>query len=458
MRDPTPPAPTRRAVVGWVLFDVAAQPIFTLVTTFVFAPYFAARVAATPADGQALWGFATAAAGLTIALTAPILGAVADATGRRKRWIALFSTLVVTGCLMLWWAIPGAEWAVPAALAGFMIATIGVESATAFTNAMMPGLVPPERLGRLSGFGWAAGYTGGLISLALVLVFFAADPTTGRTLAGIPPIFGLDPATGAGDRASGPFSAIWYLVFITPLFLWTPDSPAGLKLHAALRSGLARLADTIGHVRSHRDVMLYLAAHMVYADGLVALFAFGGIYAAGSFGWTTIELGIFGILLTISGTAGALIGGPLDDRLGPKTVVLGALALLTLASLGILSVDREHVLFFVPVAPPVPGDGLFASVPEQVYLGLGLLIGAVGGPLQSASRTLLCRLAPAGRLTEFFGLYALAGKVTSFAAPLLVGLLTWLSGSQRIGISLLLVFFVGGALILMRVNVPKVGH
>ncbi len=457
MRDPAPLPPTRRAVVGWVLFDVAAQPVFTLVTTFVFAPYFAARVAATPADGQALWGFATAAAGLTIALLAPILGAVADATGRRKRWIALFSSLVVVGCCMLWWSIPGAQWAVPIALVGFALATVGAEFATAFTNAMMPGLVPSERLGRLSGFGWAAGYTGGLVSLALILVFFAADPSTGKTLAGIAPVLGLDPETGEGDRASGPFSAIWYVLFITPLFLWTPDSPAGLTLRRAVHSGVGRLAETVSHVRAHRNVLLFLLAHMVYADGLVALFAFGGIYAAGTFGWTTIELGVFGILLTVSGTAGALIGGPLDDKLGPKAVVLGALALLALASLGILSVDREHVLFFVAVAPPVPGDGLFASAPEQVYLGLGLLIGAVGGPLQSASRTLLCRLAPEGRLTEFFGLYALSGKVTSFAAPLLVGLLTWLTASQRIGISLLLVFFVGGALLLAQVRVPRAG-
>jgi UMF1 family MFS transporter len=340
------------------------------------------------------------------------------------------------------------------ALIGFVVATVGVEFATAFTNAMMPGLVPPERLGRLSGLGWASGYAGGLVSLALVLVFFAADPTTGRTLAGLTPVFGLDPETGEGDRAAGPFSAIWYVIFITPLFLWTPDSPAGLKLRLAVRSGVAQLAETLAHVRAHRNVLLYLVAHMVYADGLVALFAFGGIYAAGTFGWTTIELGVFGILLTISGTAGALIGGPLDDKLGPKTVILGALALLALASLSILSVDREHVLFFVPVAPPVPGDGLFASAPEQMYLALGLLIGATGGPLQSASRTLLCRLAPEGRMTEFFGLYALAGKVTSFAAPLLVGLVTAITGSQRIGISLLLVFFVGGALILLRVQVP----
>ena len=439
---------SRSAVGAWLMFDWAAQPHFTLITTFVFAPYFAARVAETPVAGQALWGYATAAAGLAVALFSPVLGAIADAGGPRKPWIAAFSLLLIAGAASLWFAVPGAEAAVTIALVGFAIATIGAEFATVFTNAMMSDLVDESRLGRLSGTGWAIGYAGGLLSLVLVLGFLVANPESGRTLLGIAPILGLDPATFDGDRAAGPFTALWYAVFVLPLFFLTPDNERRLRLRLASRVGIGKLRKTIFSLRRHSNVALYLLSHMIYADGLVALFAFGGIYAAGTFGWTSFELGLFGILLTITGTIGAVIGGRLDDRYGPKPVIAVALLLLILTSVAILSIDPTHVGFVVEVAPATEGDGLFASAGEKVYLGLGALIGALAGPLQSASRSLMARIAPAGRATEFFGLYALSGKVTSFAGPLAVGALTAISASQRVGISVLVAFFaVGGGLL-----------
>lgn len=445
----------RPAIAGWVLFDFATQPVFTLITTFIFAPFFAARLADNAVEGQALWGFATGAAGLVIALLSPVLGAVADAAGRRKPWIAAFSVLIVLGSSALWFAVPGADYAVPLAMIAFAVATIGAEFAGVFTNAMMPGLVPPEKLGRLSGTGWAMGYVGGLISLALILVFFVASPEAGTTIAGLAPAFGLDPASFAGDRASGPFSALWYLVFVLPLFLFTPDAPQLARPARAIATGIANLKRTILSAASHKNVFLYLIAHMVYADGLVGLFAFGGIYATGIFGWSTTEIGAFGILLTITGALGAFIGGRLDDKIGPKTVVLGALAGLVLAGLGILSTTADTILFVVPVAPPVAGDGLFAAPAEQFYMLCGVLIGAVAGPLQSASRTLLIRVSPPDNITQFFGLYALAGKVTSFMCPMLVGVVTVLAASQRAGMAVLIVFFVLGAVLLAMVKVPR---
>lgn len=452
-----PPVQTSRAgLVGWVLFDCATQPFFTLVTTFVFAPYFVAAVAADPVTGQALWGYATGAAGLVIALTAPLLGAVADAIGPRKPWVFGFGAMMAAAAAALWWVVPGAPGAVPLGLVAFAVGTIGVEYATVFNNAMMPTLVPPERLGRLSGTGWAVGYVGGLVALALTLVFLAADPDTGRTLAGFAPAFGLDAASRAGDRASGPFSALWFLVFVTPLMLFTPDLPRARRpLGAALRQAVASLRSTVAELPGHRDVALFLLANMIYTDGLIALFAFGGVYAAGTFGWTTVEIGIFGILLTITGTIGALAGGRLDDRLGPKTVVLGALVLLTAAAVGILSTTRDGLFFVFPAAGPVPGDGLYASWPERVYVVLGAVIGLAAGPVQAASRTLLCRLAPEGRTAQFFGLFALTGKITSFMGPILVGTVTAATASQRLGVVPLVVFFVIGGALLAAVRVPR---
>ena len=265
----------------------------------------------------------------------------------------------------MWFAAPGAAHAVGLALAAFAVATVAAEVAAVFNNAMMPHLVPPERLGRLSGTGWAVGYVGGLASLVLVLGFLAASPETGKTYLGLNPLFGLDPARREGDRIVGPFAAVWFLVFVAPLFLFTPDLPrSGRRTADAVRAGLARLRSTIAEARRDASLTRFLVANMVYQDGLVALFAFGGIYGAGVFGWGTLELGVFGILLTVTGTLGALIGGALDDRLGARPVILGALAVLVLVCLGILSLGRDHVLFVVPTAPPQPG-GLYGSAPKR---------------------------------------------------------------------------------------------
>lgn len=449
------PRASRRAIAGWLLFDWAAQPFFTLVTTFVFAPYFAARVAPDPAAGQAAWAFAVSLSGLAIAFLSPVLGAVADAGGRRKPWIAGFSVLLVLGSAALWWAEPSGGRIVPLwpALLAFAVATVGAEFTTVFTNAMMPSLVPPQRLGRLSGSGWALGYAGGLLSLGFVLALMAGSPETGLTLAGIEPVLGLDPAFGEGARATGPLTAIWYAVFVLPLFLFTPDVVPGFHARSnAIRTGLADLARTLKDVRAHRNVLTFLVARMLYADGLAALFAFGGIYAASTFGWGTQEIGLFGILIIVSATLGAWIGGRVDDAIGPKRTILLALLGLVTASVGLLSITRTSVLFGMPAMPPELGAAPFASLPERAYIGFGLLLGAVSGPAQSASRTLLARLAPPEKMTQFFGLYALSGRVTSFAAPALIGMVTLWSGSQRLGIATIVLFFLAGMAMLTRVS------
>src|ERR1700704_5634051 len=374
--------PHRAAVISWIFFDWAAQPYFTLITTFVFAPYFAGFVASDPASGQALWGFATAAAGLMIALMSPVLGAIADASGRRKPWIAAFGTLLVIGSCLMWFGKPGDASVIPPLLLAYAIATVGVEFATVFNNAMMPSLVPPDRIGRLSGTGWATGYVGGILSLMLVLGFLAADPDTGRTLFGYTPLFGLDPVTHQGDRISGPLTGIWFIIFVLPMFILTPDYPARHSARDALREGLIELRQGLRELPKQKSMAAFLLANMIYTDGLVSLFAFGGIYAAGTFGWNTIQIGTFGILLAIAGTFGAWIGGKLDDRLGPKRVISGSMIILLLAVIWILTVDRDHILL-IEVAPPVPGGGLFAAPAEKAYLLLGCLIGMAGGPLQA---------------------------------------------------------------------------
>jgi MFS transporter, UMF1 family len=443
--------PTRSAVISWIFFDWAAQPYFTLITTFVFAPYFATHVASDPASGQALWGFATAAAGLAIALLSPVLGAIADASGRRKPWIAAFGALLVIGSCLMWIGRPGDVSVIPPLLLAYAIATVGAEFATVFNNAMMPTLVPPDKIGRLSGTGWATGYIGGILSLILVLGFLAASPETGRTLFGFKPLFGLDPVTHQGDRISGPLTGIWFIIFVLPMFLLTPDYPARLPVREALREGLIELKEALRELPQRKSMAAFLLANMIYTDGLVSLFAFGGIYAAGTFGWNTIQIGTFGIILAIAGALGAWLGGKLDDWLGPKRVIAGSMTLLLLAIIAILLVDKDSI-FFIKVAAPLPGGALFSGAAERAYLVLGCLIGAAGGPLQAASRTLLIRMAPKDRVAQYFGLFALTGKVTSFVGPLLIGVVTALTESQKAGMATLVLFFAAGLALLGRVR------
>ena len=444
---------SRRAIVGWLLFDWATQPFFTLVGTFVFAPYFATAVVGDPVRGQALWGYATGAAGVVLALMAPLLGSVADATGAKKPWIAAAGALLVLASASLWVATPAASTGIiVATLLAYGLATIAAETAAVFNNAMMVRIVPAPRLGWLSGLGWATGYVGGLVSLVLVLGFLAALPETGRTYFGLEPLLGLDPARREGDRITGPLAAAWFLIFVLPLFVLTPDTPSfGRDWRDATREGLARLRLTLREARADGGMARFLVANMIYQDGLAALFAFGGIYGAGVFGWGPVELGVFGILLTVTATLGALVGARLDERLGSRVIVQRSLITLVLVCVGILSLSREHVLFAIPVPPPNLADGLFGSWPERLFLVLGMIIGAVAGPLQAASRALLARMAPPEETGRYFGLFALSGKLTSFLAPLLVALATDATQTQAAGLAVLVIFFAAGGALLRGV-------
>ena len=443
------------AVASWALFDWATQPFYTLVVTFLFAPYFVNGFVGDADWGAALWAYATGGAELLAAIVAPALGAIADAGRPRKPWIAGFSVLLVLGLCGLWFALPGRTDLIPLVLLSFGLAIMGAELATVFNNAMMTSLVLSRRLGTLSGAGWATGYVGGLISLAIVAGLIVADPDSGKTLLGLTPVVTLDEATREGDRLIGPFCALWFVVFVLPLFLFTPDTPRTRLEPEKKRAGLWQLAERVRRlVRDQPQVALFLLARMLYADGLGAIFAFGGIYAATVFGWGATELGLFGIILTISGTIGAALGGLLDDRFGSKRLITTMLVVLIFASLGVLSVDQDQVLFVVGVVPKLPGSPAFSSTGELVYLGFAMLIGLTAGPIQSASRTLLARLSPPNKTTEFFGFFSFSGKITAFAAPLTIGAVTVATESQRIGIATCLLFLLGGLSLLLRVKQP----
>lgn len=430
----------RRGIFGWMLFDWANQPFHTLVVTFLFAPWFVSRVAADPVAGQEIWGWTAAAAGGAVALAAPWLGAAADRGGRRKAWTAAFSIPFVIGCAGLWTAAPGMADPRPV-LAFYALAYFGSEFTLVFTNAMLPEIGPRSETGRISGSGWALGYVGGVVSLVLVLGLFAPGPSGGATLLGLPPLFDADGAA----RATGPLSALWFAVFALPFFLWTPDAPRGAPLGAALRLGWGDLGATLRDLRRHRGLFTYLVASMVYRDALAALFAFGGVYAAGVLGWGVTELGAFGVLAAAAGALGAWAGGRADKALGPRPVAIASIWALTAVAAAALATSRESALFF-PVAPG-------SRLPDLVFLAAGAGLGAAGGALQAASRTLLAHLAE-GRMAmgQAFGLYALSGRATAFLGPAAIALVTGATGSQRLGAAPVIVLLLVGLALLYRVR------
>lgn len=441
----------RKRIWGWYFFDWASQPYSTLLLTFIFGPYFAEiargyylgaglEADAAAASAQALWGWGLTISSLAVALLAPVLGAIADSTGRRLVWVWAFSVLYVTASWALWFVAPGGDagllWF---GLAAFGLGFVAMEFATIFTNALMPTLASGDELGAISGTGFAFGYLGGLVALAAVLLFLAEGAETGTTLLGLPPLFGLDPEAREGTRAVGPFTALWYAVFMIPFALWVREPrTARRRLHPGL--ALARLGELVRSLRFRRSLAAYLASSLLYRDALNALYAFGGVYASGVLGWSILKIGIFGIVGAVTAVVASWIGGRADRRFGPKPVIVVSILTLTLVCTVIVGLDRDS-LWGMALDPA-------GSAPDRIFFACGALIGAAGGTIQAASRTLMVRHTDPERATEAFGLYALSGKVTSFIAPALIVAATDISGSQRIGIAPLIVLFLAGLVLL----------
>lgn len=417
------PASSRRAIVAWCLYDWANSAFPTVIITFVFAAYFTKAVAVDVETGTGQWALAMSLSGLGVALCAPFLGAIADRSGRRKPWILLFTAFSISAGAALWTVAPDQAFVARALiLAG--LANWAFELGQAFYNSMLPDLAPKPLLGRVSGWAWAAGYAGGLACLAVCLVVFVQPD---------PPRFGLDPATAEQIRITGPFVAVWYLAFAWPLFLFTPDRPSsGLAPLTAMRQGIVQLVSTLKAARRYGNIFRYLIARMIYIDGLNTLFAFGGIYAAGSFGMDFKEILLFGVLLNVTAGLGAAGFAWVDDWIGSKRTIV--ISLIALTGLGAAILVVETTLWF--------------------YI-LGCALGIFIGPVQSASRALMAHLAPSAMRAEMFGLYALSGRATAFLGPALVGAITVWSGSQRIGMAVILAFFVVGLLLLLPVQEPR---
>ena len=434
------PAPPRRAAWSWLAYEAGRTPYFTLVNIYVFAPYFTAQLVGDPVRGQAAWGYVTAAGALLVALAGPVLGAAADAGGRRKPWLAVATLLALPAMALLWTARPGGGWLAAGVLVALCSALF--ELSVVFHNALLTAVAPPARMGRLSGLSFGLG---NLVSL-LVLVFFTL------AMAGPRPAFGLSHADFGPERASGLLAAAVFAAGAWPVFLLAPDAPAtGRAPAAAVAEGLRALARTARSVRRHGNLVRYLVARMVFNDGFVVILYFSGVYLGGRFGWSAGALTTYGAAMALAAFAGGVGGGWLDDRIGSKRTLLLAVGLVALATVVNLTLGPTTVLGLAlparaPGAPELTGPAEIAAVVNGALCTLGLLAGI------ASSRTMLARIAPPAMLAECFGLFALSGNAMAFLAPLLTGLVTRWTGSQQGGLAVTLAFLAGGGLLLLGVR------
>ncbi|WP_237059429.1 MFS transporter [Loktanella sp. M215] len=447
-------AVSKRRIWGWMAFDWASQPYYTLGLTFVFGPYFALVATnafmadgmeklAADAQAQSIWSAGQTIAGLLIALTAPFLGAFADNSGRKMPWIAGFSVIYVLASAALWGLTPDGL-GLFTILVIFYVGFFAAESGLNFVNAILPSLGTEKEIGRISGSGAAFGYWGGVVSLFILLLLFVESPETGLTLLGHPPALGLDAAQMEGTRSVGPFIAVWYAIFMIPFFLFVRDDPRLGGGSTRIGAVWNELKDTLRGVMHRPSLKYFLLSSMFYRDALNALYAFGGIYAALVLGWTTIQIGVFGIVAAIAAAIFTWAGGLADQRYGPKPVIRVCVWLLIVVACLIVGMSRDH-LFLFPLTDT-------SRVPDLIFYACGIVIGGAGGSIYAASRSMMVRHTHPDRPAEAFGLFALTGKATAFLAPASISLFTFLTGNVQLGFLPVIFLFLFGLFLLRWVN------
>jgi UMF1 family MFS transporter len=442
----------KKRVQGWMMFDWATQPFYTLGLTFIFGPYFASVASDTflnsgmdeataDASAQTIWSWGQAVAGLFVAVFGILAGAYADSTGRRMPWLWAASIIFVICAWMLWFMVPDGS-AIWSSLIIFSIAFVAAEFALVFTNSVLPSLGGRKEVGKISGNGAALGYTGGILSLFIMLFFFFDDG--GKTFIGLEPGFGLlDPENREGTRAVGPLISIWFIIFMVPYFIWVKEDKKPNQQGGFSKSMSELKASMLGMLK-RPSLFSFMGAQMFYRDALNGLYAFGGVYAVLVLDWDLTQLGIFGIIGGISAALVTWVSGKYDRKLGPKPVIYFHVWVLIFVSFCIIGMSRTS---FYGIVLPVG-----SNLPDIIFYICGAAIGGSGGGIYAASRSMMVRHTNKARPTEAFGLFALAGKATAFLAPLLIGIFTYLLNDARLGFSPVIGLFILGMFLLRWVH------
>ena len=418
------------------MYDFANQPFTTLIVTFIYGTFFTKVIAENEIVGTLLWSRGITITALIVAFLSPIMGAIADRGGYRKLYLIFWTWVSIAGSLLLWFPIEGQ---VIFALTAFIIGNVGFEMGGVFCNAFLPDIAPKEKIGRISGYGWSFGYVGGLIALALGLLLFI-NPEI--------PIFNLDKSAHEHIRGTNIMVAIWFAVFSIPTFLFVnEDHRRGKKKTNLIADSIKQVRETFRNVRKYRELTRFLIARLIYNDGLITVFAFGGIYAAGTFDFSFQEIMIFAIVLNVAAGLGAFLMGFLDDFIGGKqTIQISNYGLILACIIAVVAPNRD--LF--NIALPIIGDTIISG--KTLFWLSGILIGIFSGPNQASSRSLMARFVPQGKENEFFGFFAFSGKATAFIGPFFLGYFTLLFNSQRYGIAVVLFLLVIGTILLRSVD------
>lgn len=421
---------TRSQVFAWGLWDWGSAAFNAVIVTFVFSVYLTDAVGDDlpgSVSASSWLGWSLGAAGLAIALLAPVTGQRADATGHRKRSLALLTTIVV-GCMLAMYFVEDDHHFLWLGLLLLGVGSVVFELAQVPYFAMLRQVSRPDNIGRVSGFGWAMGYFGGIVLLLICYFGFIVGDGDTRGL------FGVSTDGGMNIRAVVVLAAVWFAVFAVPVLFAVPelppvprasDGPGFFGSYRVLWNDLRALWS------ADRNTVGYLVASALFRDGLAGVFTFGAVLAVNVYGIASGDVLLFGVAANVVAALGALAAGRLDDRLGPKTVIVWSLSSMLVTGALLMAVSGP-VGFWV----------------------LGLLLCLFVGPAQSASRTFMARLSPAGREGQMFGLYATTGRAVSFLSPTLFGLFAWMLSSDRAGIIGLLVVLAAGLAALLAVRPP----
>jgi UMF1 family MFS transporter len=439
---------SRLGRLSWTMFDWANQPFYTLIMTFVFAVYFT-DVFIAGDDGAQKFTLTQTIAGIAIAILSPILGSISDLRGNRKRWMGLWSLLFVIGMGLLWYAYPGAPNGIWLVMFGLILASTAVGFGEVFNNSMLTNIETKENMGVLSGLGFGLGYIAGLIGLILFLLFFVWPGGETNLL------YGLNTSEYEHIRIIGPLCAVWYAFFIIPLFLFTPDTKSKqIPVLASIKQGTTNFINTFKELKNFKNVFIFLIARLFFQDALNALFVIGGIYANQVIGMTLTQVLILGIILNLFAGPSSILGGYFNDRIGSKKVINISLWGLLISGVLALSMDQTTIFYFFEVAKFSPDVerftfGIFNSVSQVVYIFVVIGIATFFGPTQTASRALMVKISPPEKAAEFFGLYAFAGKSTSWLVPGLMSIILIFNNNLQNAMLVIMLFNILG-IIMMR--------
>ena len=425
------------------------MPYFALVNLFVFSAYFTATVVGDPVRGQVLWSQVTTLAAFALAIGAPILGALADATGHRKRWIALCSVIAVPGMICLAFATPNMGSDIYWIMAALLVAAVGLEFLPIFMNALLPTIAKPNEVGTVSGLGMAAS---NVLNFSSVLFFLIAWSWSSD------PLFGLDLSAGEPQRAVGPLAAVFFVVLSLPFYFLTPDTAGSAEnARAAIAKAFGSIRTTFRKLRDYPNIAMFLGARMVFMDGFIALTMFTGVYAAGIMHWSPTTIAIQGLINSAAAMLGGLLAGFFDRSIGTRRCILVAALGGLVANIALCFVNPDEI-FFIPVPSDPTATGLFPSLADKIFSVAQGGIALWASTAVAASRTMVVKLAPARMLGEFFGLFALTGMATSFLGPLAIGLVTAYFHSQQAGVGVGVAFLTTGLIWMFFVKEPALSR